>query len=46
MSFDWDSKKYNSNLKKHGIDFKNVVQVFSKPHLIKEDKRQDYGESR
>lgn len=46
MFFDWDAQKSKSNFIKHGIDFGDVVQVFNRPHLTKEDKRQDYGERR
>lgn len=28
VSFDWDEKKFLSNLKKHGIDFRDAVLVF------------------
>ena len=46
MLFEWDDKKRLSNLEKHKINFTDVVQLFKKPYLTKEDKRKDYGEKR
>jgi uncharacterized protein len=31
--FEWDEKKNETNLKKHGIDFETAQEVFSDPHV-------------
>lgn len=47
MSFEWDSQKRAINFEKHGIDFEDVLPVFSDPFALQIlDKRQDYGEAR
>lgn len=46
MLFEWDKTKCEINLQKHGIDFANVTELFTHPHLIKEDIRHNYGEKR
>jgi uncharacterized DUF497 family protein len=28
VSYEWDSKKASSNIRKHGIDFADVIPVF------------------
>jgi hypothetical protein len=35
-----------SELKKHGISFRQAVEVFRGPLLVTEDNRHDYGEHR
>lgn len=34
MRFEWDERKRLSNLKKHCLDFLDVVAVFEAPHLV------------
>jgi len=46
MSFEWDNDKQQNNLQKHGVDFLDVVRIFSKPVLEWIDTRKDYGEER
>ncbi len=46
MTFDWDTKKRETNIKKHGIDFSELRKVFEKPMLTRLDNREDYGETR
>lgn len=46
MNFIWDELKRQSNLKKHGLDFKDAVKVFSGPLVLFEDQRETYGEQR
>jgi len=46
MTFDWDTKKRQANIKKHGIDFSELRKVFEKPMLTRLDNREDYGETR
>ncbi|PIP05432.1 MAG: hypothetical protein COX52_11965, partial [Syntrophobacterales bacterium CG23_combo_of_CG06-09_8_20_14_all_48_27] len=46
MRFEWDEKKNNENIRKHGLDFSDVWQVFENPLLSKLDDRENYGEDR
>ena len=46
MRCEWDEKKNNENIRKHGLDFANAWQVFENPLLAKLDEREDYGEDR
>ena len=48
MRFTWDENKRKSNLKKHGLDFLDAKEVFSKPLILFEDNRSgfEYGEQR
>ncbi len=46
MRFEWDENKNRENVRKHGIDFQDVVDMFSHPMLIQLDTRQDYGADR
>lgn len=46
MHFEWDENKNNENIRKHGIDFRDVVEMFSHPMLTRLDVRRDYGEDR
>jgi hypothetical protein len=46
MTFVWDEKKNRANIRKHGIDFRDVIDLFNHPMLIRLDTRQDYGEDR
>lgn len=46
MRFTWDEAKRQSNLAKHGLDFKDAARVFDGPLVLFEDRRRDYGEQR
>ena len=46
MKFEWDEKKRRINLKKHGIDFVEVRQLFDSPRHTIVDDRFDYEEIR
>jgi len=46
MRFEWDENKNRRNIRKHGIDFADAVDVFSHPRLTGLDIRNDYGEDR
>jgi uncharacterized protein len=46
MRFEWDEAKNDINIRKHGIDFKDVVDMFNHPMLTLVDHREDYGEER
>ena len=34
MDFEWDAKKRQDNIKKHGVDFTEAIQVFRDPLRI------------
>jgi uncharacterized DUF497 family protein len=43
----WDSRKRESNLAKHGIDFADIAEFFDDQNLVEQsDTRRDYGEPR
>jgi uncharacterized DUF497 family protein len=46
MVFEWDEKKRQSNIQKHGIDFEDAGKVFKGITLTILDNRFDYGEQR
>ena len=46
MRFTWDERKRRSNLRDHGIDFRDVPRMFEGPTYTFEDDRFDYGEQR
>jgi len=46
MRFVWDQSKNRENVRRHGIDFRDVIDMFSHPMLIRLDTRQNYGEDR
>ncbi|MDR5762466.1 BrnT family toxin [Caballeronia sp. LZ035] len=46
MHFEWDNAKNQIDIRKHGIDFRDAVDVFNHPVLTRLDKREAYGEER
>ncbi|MBF8722845.1 BrnT family toxin [Pseudomonas guariconensis] len=46
MRFEWDAHKNRLNIRKHGIDFNDVTDMFRHPLLTMRDEREDYGERR
>ena len=46
MRFTWDQQKRRENIRKHGIDFVDVVAIFDSLRLVRRDDRDDYGEDR
>lgn len=46
MQFEWDEEKNGENVRKHGLDFSDAVEVFDGPMLTDVDARADYGETR
>ena len=46
MDFEWDEKKRKENLRKHGLDFRDVPILFAGPMLLRLDTRDDYDEPR
>lgn len=46
MKFEWDDRKNQSNLAKHGFDFADAFRIFNLPMVVELDEREDYGEDR
>ena len=46
VRFEWDEAKRKANIAKHGIDFRDVPEMFTSLMLIGADVRKDYGETR
>jgi uncharacterized DUF497 family protein len=46
VSYEWDEAKRLSNIRKHGIDFVDVPEIFDNDTVICEDTRFEYGEPR
>ena len=46
MHFEWDDAKNQANIRKHGIDFQDAVDIFNHPLLTRMDQRTDYEEER
>lgn len=47
MEFEWDDRKANSNLIKHGVGFATAIAVFAdESRRTEADLRHDYGERR
>ena len=46
MKFEWDERKNQENLKKHGLNFADAHQLFAHPMLVNLDDRKNYGEDR
>jgi uncharacterized DUF497 family protein len=41
LEFDWDERKSELNLAKHGIDFENAIEVFYGPIILRRSDRND-----
>lgn len=46
MEFEWDESKNRENRIKHGIDFKDAIEIFAAPRLVYLDSRFYYSEPR
>ncbi len=46
MKFEWDEAKNRANVRKHGIDFADAIDIFNHPYLRAHDDRENYGEER
>ena len=46
MQFQWDPRKNETNIVKHGIDFADAPRLFSVPMRTFLDTREDHGEDR
>ena len=44
--FEWDEAKRDSNLAKHGVDFRWATQIFRGRIVERVDQRRSYGETR
>jgi uncharacterized DUF497 family protein len=46
VNFEWDEKKRQANITKHGLDFKDAEAIFSAPVVATIDRRKSYSENR
>jgi uncharacterized protein len=46
VRFEWDERKNEENIRKHGFDFEDAPEIFEFPMLVRLDDREDYGEDR
>jgi uncharacterized DUF497 family protein len=46
VQFVWDELKNESNIRRHGLDFRDAPRLFAAPMLVARDEREDYGEDR
>jgi len=46
LEFEWNEKKEQKNVKKHGIDFEAAILIWEGPTLEFIDDRVEYGEER
>ncbi len=46
MNFEWDERKNEFNLDKHGFDFADTYRIFELTMVVDLDGRSDYGEDR
>lgn len=46
ITFTWDEEKRQQNIRKHHIDFREILEIFQGPLITKVDNRIDYGEER
>ncbi len=46
MRFEWDEAKNAANIRKHGIDFVDAIDIFNHPMLNLIDDLEDYDEER
>lgn len=46
MSYEWDEGKRRSNLRKHGLDFRDAYLAFTESAVVLLDERYEYDEER
>jgi hypothetical protein len=46
MKFEWDDRKNQNNLAKHGFDFADAYRIFNMPMVVELDERENYDEDR
>jgi len=46
VRFEWDEAQNATNIRKHGIDFADVTDIFNHPMLTMLDDRENYSEER
>jgi len=42
MEYEWNEEKNKNNIRKHGIDFIDIKEIFNYPMLTALDTRHDY----
>ena len=46
MRFEWNEEKNRVNIRKHGIDFRDVIAMFDCPMIVHLDTGNEYAENR
>jgi uncharacterized protein len=46
MKFEWNERKNEVNIDKHGFDFYDTYRIFDLPMAVEIDQRDDYDEDR
>ena len=46
MKFEWDDRKNQNNLAKHGFDFADAYRIFNMPMVVELDETENYDEDR
>ena len=46
MKFEWDENKNEANIRKRGIDFNDIPEIFHDPMIVNFADRIDYNEER
>jgi len=46
MDFEWDERKNEVNISKHGFDFADAYRIFDLPMAVELDERDSYDEDR
>lgn len=46
MNFEWNERKNEANIDKHGFDFADAHRIFDLPMAVELDECDDYGEDR
>jgi uncharacterized protein len=46
VKYEWDERKNQINIRKHGFDFADATEIFDGPMIVNADTREDYGEAR
>jgi uncharacterized DUF497 family protein len=46
VRLEWDERKNQENLRKHGLAFHEAAEIFDSPMLVRRDDRKEYGEDR
>jgi uncharacterized protein len=46
VAFEWDENKRRHNIERHGVDFADLLPLFTRDAIVFQDTRRDYGETR